>query len=92
MRMGRAARGPKKTNMLTRQCKTCGRPVNPGDVRCPEHEAACRAYLQADGEQDRPDVYQPRRNGVHFAGPIVGLARRGLRRPRPGEELNFDED
>lgn len=78
--------------MLTRQCKTCRRPVDAGDVRCAEHEAAFQSWLHTAGEQDRPDVYQPRRNGVAFAGPIVGPARRGLRRPRPGEELNFDED
>lgn len=78
--------------MLTRTCKTCQCPINAGDVRCSEHEAAYQAWLRLDGEQDRPDVYQPRRNGVSTAAPEWRTARRGLRRPRPGEELNFDED
>lgn len=78
--------------MLTRTCKTCKRPIEAGQIRCDAHEAELQRWLQQDGERDRPDVYQPRRNGVATGLPEWRTARRGLRKPRPGEELNFDED
>lgn len=78
--------------MNQKTCKTCKCPIDAGETRCADHEAEFQRWLRHEaGEQDRPDVYQPRRNGV-AAAPDWRTARRGLRRPRPGEELNFDAD
>ena len=79
--------------MNQKTCKTCKRPIDPADVRCAEHEADFQRWLRrGEGEQDRADVYQPRRNGVAGVGLDRRTARRGVRSPRPGEELNFDAD
>lgn len=74
-------------------CKSCQRPIPFGDARCAEHEAQFQRWLQCEtSEPDRPDVYQPRRDGISATALDRRTARRGLRRPRPGEELNFDAD
>lgn len=74
-------------------CKTCQTAIADGDTRCPEHEAQFQRWLASDStEPDRPDVYQPRRDGIAATALDRRTARRGQRQPRPGEELNFDAD
>jgi hypothetical protein len=42
-------------------------------------------------EPDAPDVYQPRLDGIRgLKNGGTARARRGMRRPRLGEDLNFD--
>lgn len=73
-------------------CKTCGALCGPGQSHCGEHLLALARYVQDDlPEPDAPDVYVPRLNGVRgLSQGGTARARRGMRRPRTGEELNFD--
>ncbi len=72
-------------------CKTCNAPIAEGDTRCAKHEEEFQRWLASEvHEPDRPDIYRPRRDGIDAAE--WRTARRGLRQPRPGEELNFDAD
>jgi hypothetical protein len=74
-----------------RKCKTCGVACGPGASHCAEHLLQLAQYLDgAPSEADRADVYVPRLNGVRGLGMSTPMARRGMRRPRTGEELNFD--
>lgn len=77
----------------TSLCKTCQCEIPAGDTRCATHQAQFEQWLARDtSEPDRPDIYQPRRDGISATALERRTARRGLRRPRPGEELNFDAD
>lgn len=74
------------------QCKTCGAPAAHGGAHCATHYEALQRYLADEQpEPDAPDVYVPRLNGIRgVRNGGTARARRGMRRPRVGEELNFD--
>lgn len=74
------------------KCKTCGVPCK--GSHCGEHFLQLQRFVEADGvaeQPDAPDVYTPRLNGIKgFRNGGTARARRGMRRPRTGEDLNFD--
>jgi hypothetical protein len=72
------------------RCKTCGAAAR--GSHCGEHMLQLQRFVDGDAsEPDAPDVYQPRLDGIRgLKNGGTARARRGMRRPRTGEELNFD--
>lgn len=80
-----------KTNAIGSTCKTCGARCAPGQSHCGEHLLALARFIDGAPEPETPDVYRPRFDGVRgLQNGGSARARRGLRRPRIGEDLNFD--
>jgi hypothetical protein len=77
------------------KCKSCGLAVEPGELRCAEHERQFEAW--AAGKRPRAEAaYTPRFNGIHGIERNEEYLRRkriafalvpGL---RPGQPLKFD--
>jgi hypothetical protein len=75
------------------RCRPCGAATHPGATHCGEHLLQIVRWANEDepAPVDRPDVYIPRLNGIRgVRNGGTARARRGARRPRDGELLNFD--
>ncbi len=77
------------------KCKTCGRKVPVGEVRCAFHEARFKQWLaQDDRHVRRADVYVPAFDGIQ--GITGGDARRIQKNTlvpelRPEQQLKFED-